>query len=381
MSLSLPGNDLYYLSRDNLPPEEYERIMSAYTAWSRICREYEFDDRNNNGRYIINMRENRSASQFRPSRGDREKDKLEEMVFSGNIIMLSDIHGPARLFYIDGDGKLVCTDPLGFRFDGAKKIIAEYNKSVSRRDYQRSGGKPRPTQISRKARASEPDQLTSNSFGTINTRSAGRLLAAGGVYNQNPKMFSETAQKLGGDAAKGFEQVLNEQTAGSMVALSSVLMGVTRGGSALSVEKLKSLNSYLGKAKGESQLLKNISVIKLDYSRRGREDYQALRGQFNSTARPNFVKSLANTPEAISRFTPAQLSEMANGRMPSREWSVHHKIPLDDGGNNSFDNLVLIKNSPEHTVFTNAQRGITNDLSYGQSKEVLWPIPNGKIYP
>ncbi|CRY41960.1 HNH endonuclease domain-containing protein [Yersinia enterocolitica] len=81
MSLSLPGNDLYCLSRDNLPPEEYERIISAYAAWSRICREYEFDDRNNNGRYIINMRENRAASHLRPSRGAREKDKLEKWSF------------------------------------------------------------------------------------------------------------------------------------------------------------------------------------------------------------------------------------------------------------------------------------------------------------
>ncbi|MGK4438125.1 hypothetical protein [Yersinia proxima] len=79
-------------------------------------------------------------------------------------------------------------------------------------------------------------------------------------------MFSETAQKLGGEAAKGFDQVLNEQTAGSLVAFSSVLMGVTRGGSALSIERLKSMSSYLSKAKGESKLLKNISVIKLDYS-------------------------------------------------------------------------------------------------------------------
>lgn len=81
MSLSLPGNDLYYLPRDNLPPEEYERIISAYAAWSRICREYQLDDRNNNGHYIINMRENRAASHSRPSREAREKDKLKNGIF------------------------------------------------------------------------------------------------------------------------------------------------------------------------------------------------------------------------------------------------------------------------------------------------------------
>lgn len=173
MSLSLPGNDLYYLPRDNLPPEEYERIISAYAAWSRICREYEFDDHNNNGRYIINMRENRAASHSRASRGAREKDKLEKMVFSGDIVMLSDIHGPAKLFYIGENGKLICTDPLSFHFDGAKKIIAEFNSSVSRKDYSHSEGKPRPTQVQRLVRASVPDLPAQQAFRTINTKAAG----------------------------------------------------------------------------------------------------------------------------------------------------------------------------------------------------------------
>lgn len=91
MSLSLPGNDLYYLPRDNLPPEEYERIISAYAAWSRICREYEFDDHNNNGRYIINMRENRAASHSRASRGAREKDKLEKWYFPAMLSCLATV--------------------------------------------------------------------------------------------------------------------------------------------------------------------------------------------------------------------------------------------------------------------------------------------------
>ncbi|EIT42671.1 HNH endonuclease domain protein, partial [Yersinia pestis PY-99] len=47
MSFNLPGMYLYYLSRDNLAPEEYERIISPHAAWARICREYEFDDSHN----------------------------------------------------------------------------------------------------------------------------------------------------------------------------------------------------------------------------------------------------------------------------------------------------------------------------------------------
>ncbi|AJK15993.1 HNH endonuclease domain-containing protein [Yersinia pseudotuberculosis] len=77
MSLSLPGNCLYSLSQDNLPPEEYERIISPNTALSRINREYEFDDRHNTGRYIINMRERQISSNQALPCGIREKEKLD----------------------------------------------------------------------------------------------------------------------------------------------------------------------------------------------------------------------------------------------------------------------------------------------------------------
>ncbi|MGG1688404.1 HNH endonuclease signature motif containing protein [Pseudalkalibacillus sp. NRS-1564] len=31
-------------------------------------------------------------------------------------------------------------------------------------------------------------------------------------------------------------------------------------------------------------------------------------------------------------------------------YQVHHKLPLDDGGNNDLSNLILIKNDPNHKV-------------------------------
>ncbi|CRG51914.1 hypothetical protein [Yersinia wautersii] len=246
MSLSLPGNDLYWLSKDNLAPEEYERIISANAAWSRICREYEFDDGNNIGRYLINMREREqhiSPDQLR-SAGTREKEKLESRVFSGDVVLLSNMYGPARLFYINEEGQLRYNDPLAFGLNGVSRIVKEYNASVGRRDYQRTGGKPRPTKSPIKVHTSTPASLNPKAFPPINSKIAGHLLAAGGVYNQNPEMFADTAKKLGGDAAKGFDQVLNEQTAGAAVAISSVLIGGTRGNaSALKqIEKLKEIS-------------------------------------------------------------------------------------------------------------------------------------------
>ncbi|WON76268.1 hypothetical protein [Serratia sp. UGAL515B_01] len=235
MSLSLPGIYLYYLPNDNLAPEEFERIISAHRAWSRICREYVFDEGYGTGRYIINMREDRTVQHRTASRGLREKEKLEKMVFSGDVVMLSDIYGPANLFYINEGGKLVCTDPMAFRFEGTKKIIAQYDQSVLRRDYRTTNGKPRPTPMNQFRRGESPVQAQAP-LRTINSANAGRLLAAGGIYNQNPEMFADTAKKLGGDAAKGFDQVLNEKTAGAAVA-ASALLGARRMGSKLSLTK------------------------------------------------------------------------------------------------------------------------------------------------
>ncbi|OVZ94938.1 hypothetical protein CBW54_00545 [Yersinia kristensenii] len=244
MSLSLPSIYLYHLPNDNLPPEEFERIISARKAWSRICREYVFDDGNGTGRYIINMREERIVQHRTASRGLREKEKLEKMVFSGDVVMLSDIYGPANLFYINEDGKLVCTDPMAFRFEGAKKIIAQYDQSVCRRDYRTTNGKPRPTPMNQFRRGESPVQAQAP-LRTINSANAGRLLAAGGVYNQNPEMFADTAKKLGGDAAKGFDQVLNEKTSRIAIA-AGALLGARKGGAA-SVEQLNKLKNTSAK--------------------------------------------------------------------------------------------------------------------------------------
>ena len=111
--------------------------------------------------------------------------------------MISDICRPAGLFHINDDGKLICTNPLAFRLDGAEKIIQEYTVSVKRRDYRRTGGKPRSTQIQRLVRTSEPDLPAQQALRTINTKAAGRLLAAGGVYNGNVEGYAKVAKDLG----------------------------------------------------------------------------------------------------------------------------------------------------------------------------------------
>ncbi|MFP3439085.1 HNH endonuclease signature motif containing protein [Pantoea sp. SIMBA_133] len=208
---------------------------------------------------------------------------------------------------------------------------------------------------------------------TINSKAAGALLAAGGVYNGNIEGFRKTAEQLGGDAVEGYDDVLNEKTSGTMVAAASVLM-------ARRPLSANELTSYLGKYKKAHVLLDDVNVSKINYVRRDRAEYAALRSQFNSSVRPKFLKSLSDHPDALSTFDSKDLQRLAKGNVPPG-WQVHHKIPLDDGGTNELDNLVLIQNSPYHSALTKSQAIITKGVPYNSCSEVLWPSPKGVIYP
>lgn len=75
-------------------------------------------------------------------------------------------------------------------------------------------------------------------------------------------------------------------------------------------------------------------MSELNYVRRDRAEYAALRGEFNSSVRPNFLKSISGHPDALSTFDSNNLLRLADGKVPPG-WQVHHKIPLDDSGTNA----------------------------------------------
>ncbi|MDR7342935.1 hypothetical protein J2X14_001339 [Pantoea alhagi] len=379
MSFSLPGTDLYYLSRDDLAPERYEEIISPVFAWPRIDNKYVFDDNFSLRFQLINMHERafNGYTNQQPPHGPRQREKLRKMLFDGGVVMLGDFSfAKGSLFYIDECGALICRDPLAFKFDGARDIIREYNRSVARRDYSKRGGKPRPTALPlRQAQINQPASLK-----TINSKAAGRLLAAGGMYNGNPEGFADTARKLGGDATKGFDQVLNEQTMGSLTALSALFTAGRAGLRSASVIELKKLESYLGRYKGNRILLQNIDVVEMDYVKRSSAAQRTLRNSFNNTVRREFAKNIADHPDIIYRLDASQREILRAGLIP-KEFSVHHKLPLDDNGTNDFSNLVLIRNKVEHSIFTTTQNAIIRGLSPGEHKTVLWPVPKGVVYP
>lgn len=83
---------------------------------------------------------------------------------------------------------------------------------------------------------------------TLNSIGVGRLLAAGGIYNGNIEGFRDTAEKLGGDAVKGYDQILNEKTVSTAIIAASIAAGYGLGRMELSstigsLEKLRRIET------------------------------------------------------------------------------------------------------------------------------------------
>jgi hypothetical protein len=147
-------------------------------------------------------------------------------------------------------------------------------------------------------------------------------------------------------------------------------------------------DDFVGTLRGKQVRLQDVKEEKIYYRKRTPEEADLLRKEFDSTEKKKFLQSLADDPEKVQElrkagFTEKDLAALKKGSSPGRpgEWQVHHKLPLDDGGTNAPDNLVLIKNDPFHQAITNAQRQRTAGLSPGEGRVINWPIPQGSVYP
>ncbi|MBU5245189.1 HNH endonuclease [Bacillus halotolerans] len=144
-------------------------------------------------------------------------------------------------------------------------------------------------------------------------------------------------------------------------------------------------DDFIGTLKGEQVLLKGVKVKEISYTKRSPEETAKLRRKFNSSIKKQFLKGLSNDPNKVKKLKKAGLTDkdivrMKDGLNP-KGYQVHHKLPLDDGGTNDMDNLILIKNDPYHKAITNEQNSLTKGLTPGETKKINWPIPNGEIYP
>jgi hypothetical protein len=142
-------------------------------------------------------------------------------------------------------------------------------------------------------------------------------------------------------------------------------------------------DNFVGEVRGQRVELPGVRTERFSYTKRDRVQYEQLRKDFDNSGRADFLKRLAREQEDKLRaagLNDAEIALVKEGKVP-QGWQVHHKKPLDDGGDNSFNNLVLIKNDPYHQAITNAQKRLVGDLTPGQTRAVDFPIPEGSIYP
>jgi uncharacterized protein len=142
-------------------------------------------------------------------------------------------------------------------------------------------------------------------------------------------------------------------------------------------------DNFVGEVRGQRVELPGVRTERFNYTKRDRVEYDQLRRDFDNHGRSDFLRRLGADKERELRaagMNDADIALIQQGKVP-QGWQVHHKKPLDDGGDNSFDNLVLIKNDPYHQAITNAQRRLVGDLVPGETRAVDFPIPQGSIYP
>ena len=147
-------------------------------------------------------------------------------------------------------------------------------------------------------------------------------------------------------------------------------------------ETLSSLKSTIDASKpvtsvlhGTTYTLPGWHLQEISYTKRSNESRQALREAFRPV-RKAFLKELASTDMSAlmaAGLTSDQIARMASGRNP-QGYEVHHILPLDDGGTNAFNNLVLIRNEPDHYLLTNYQNSITENMKASQTQMLEWPI-------
>ncbi|MDM2821669.1 type VI secretion system tube protein Hcp [Citrobacter portucalensis] len=140
---------------------------------------------------------------------------------------------------------------------------------------------------------------------TLNSAGIGRLLAAGGIYNGNIEGFRDTAEKLGGDAPIGFNQIINDQTKGLLIAGASIAAG-------LGIGKLSTASAL-----AEISNYSKIPPLESPYLKGFTSEAGTLLNAKHAVIDPKKMASYALNPEHPVGGNKARVFESALGFNPS----------------------------------------------------------------
>ncbi|MCX0500350.1 hypothetical protein [Erwinia billingiae] len=216
-----------------LTPEDYPFVLSPDRAMDRVKKHYDLEPSHYShfGAFELTTRLFSNPQTWQRARAgyaDRVYDMVKDSLQIGWLIGIDPMeewNSFDNPFYVDENGDLVCERPHWYDDWYVREVTDGYNDAVAKRN----DVKALPTQRIHYGSDYEEPEQHAQAAGTINSKAAGRLLAAGGIYNGNIEDFAKTAQQLGGDAPAGFNQVLNKTTAGTAIAVTSVAAGLGLG--------------------------------------------------------------------------------------------------------------------------------------------------------
>ena len=230
-----------------LTPEDYPHIVSPNRAMDKTKKYYDLDPKHYShfGPFELpDWLHSRSPTWHRAPAGysDPVYETVKESLEIGWLIgvnTMTDWDPYENPFYVDANGELICDSPDYYHEWFIREITDGYNDAVA----NRNGVKAEPTQKFHYGNSYSQPEQHAQAAKTLNSKAVGRLLAAGGVYNGNIEGYAKTAQQLGGDAPAGYDQILNETTAGSAIAIISAAagLGLGRMGAAGGISQLEKL--------------------------------------------------------------------------------------------------------------------------------------------
>lgn len=139
-----------------------------------------------------------------------------------------------------------------------------------------------------------------------------------------------------------------------------------------------------------ARVMSGFTYESISYERRGdRQHYKALRYEFDRKERGAWLKEIGTSHRqelAAAGLSQKDIDRMAKDGRPPRGYQVHHRIPLDDGGTNSRDNFILIRDDVEHRAlhgYYNPAELRIRLLAYGEKTNIALPVPpkDTLVYP
>ena len=105
------------------------------------------------------------------------------------------------------------------------------------------------------------------------------------------------------------------------------------------------------------------------------------RRAFNAV-REEFLKHIGKTQEPALRdlgLTDKQIDQIKKGHAPVG-YNVHHKLPIHGGGQNVFENLILMPIKPHDELHHKVMDPQVAQMQTGESKKVVIPWTDDMVY-